>query len=49
MNPEHLCSNVPSSGIARWGGGGAKGVVAPGGTFLAGGTFRLKRHLGFHV
>ena len=27
----------------------AKGAVAPGGTFLAGGTFRLERHLGFHV
>ena len=34
------------SGIPR---GEAKEAAAPGGTFLAGGTFRLERHLGFHV
>ena len=41
-----LSSGRVSSGVAR---GVVKGVVAPGGTFLAGGTFRLERHLGFHV
>ena len=31
------------------GGRGAKGTVAPGDTSLAGGTFGLERHFGFHV